>query len=377
MGCGKHCRNPRLNGVSEHSGGEKSTLFKIPTDPCTKSVPIYVSILQSNRSRRPGYRSPETAESKSLERDDKSLDVAGFRRQHIKESIVVADRGFEWSASWAGIGGYTVAIQQPQCSTKSDTVPRNSSTAGIGRVGESPIIRERDPTWRGLLARSHCGDRSQCALVRDVIRGQCPGVRCANECIGNKHLIALAEGKAKGCLPCRGNNRWTNCDTVVVYGEHVDIVCVFLCNQQDVTIGVESNLRWSNRGGAQRQSADNGCEMSVSINGEAGGHIARANRSTIVENVEDVAADREADRLLASGRDNIHEHKTVLLNPEGRDGVTAGVHGKQKAIGCVDSQGSLISETLPGAGAAGRKRSRWGDMAISRAAEYQNRICTA
>jgi len=32
MGCGKHCRNPRLNGVSEHSGGEKSTLFKIHND---------------------------------------------------------------------------------------------------------------------------------------------------------------------------------------------------------------------------------------------------------------------------------------------------------------------------------------------------------
>src|SRR5215813_6033101 len=77
MGCGKHCRNPRLNGVSEHSGGEKSTLLKIHNDTLLEIGPQFTSLSCSQTAR--GGRDTGRLRQRSqraVERDDKSISEA-------------------------------------------------------------------------------------------------------------------------------------------------------------------------------------------------------------------------------------------------------------------------------------------------------------
>src|SRR6266700_1128386 len=117
--------------------------------------------------------------------------------------------------------------------------------------------------------------------------------------------------------------------------------------------------------------------MAVCAHGKTCNAVATTHCCAVVKDIENLTADGETDRLLASGRNAIDQTQTILPNPEDRDVVTAGVHRKQELIGSINGQRPLIPQPSSSAGASGGNHSGKHDLAIRRAAECQYCISTA
>ncbi len=117
--------------------------------------------------------------------------------------------------------------------------------------------------------------------------------------------------------------------------------------------------------------------MAVCAHGKTGNGVAATHGSAVIEDIQNLTADGETDRLLASGRNQIDKSKPILPNVEDRDVVTARVYCKQEAIRSIHGQCALIAQSLARAGATGGDRPGWKDVAVRRASEYQYCISTA
>src|SRR5712692_2957863 len=117
--------------------------------------------------------------------------------------------------------------------------------------------------------------------------------------------------------------------------------------------------------------------MAVCAHGKTCNAVASTHSCAVVKDIENLTADGETDRLLASGRNAIDQTQTILPNPEDRDVVTAGVHRKQELIGSINGQCALIPQSLACAGASCGSHPGKHDLAVCRAIECQHCISTA
>src|SRR5260370_24851739 len=104
--------------------------------------------------------------------------------------------------------------------------------------------------------------------------------------------------------------------------------------------------------------------MAVCAHGKTCNAVASTHSCAVVKDIENLTANGEADRLLASRRNAIDKAKTILPNPEDRDVVAAGVHRKQELIGCINSQRPLIPQSLACACASCGSHSRKDDLDV-------------
>src|SRR6266581_5528735 len=117
--------------------------------------------------------------------------------------------------------------------------------------------------------------------------------------------------------------------------------------------------------------------MAVCGHGKTCNAVASTHSRAVVKDIENLTADGETDRLLASGRNAIDKTETILPNPEDRDVVTAGVHRKQELIGSINGQRPLIPQPRSGAGTPCGSHPGKDDLAVRRAIECQYCISTA
>src|SRR6266700_5277141 len=117
--------------------------------------------------------------------------------------------------------------------------------------------------------------------------------------------------------------------------------------------------------------------MAVCAHGKTCNAVATTHCCAVVKDIQNLTADGETDRLLASGRNAIDKTKTILPNPEDRDVVTAGVHRKQELIGSINGQSPLIPQPCSSAGTSCGSHPDKDDLAVCRAIECQHCISSA
>src|ERR1043165_3961203 len=239
----------------------------------------------------------------SVALDSKAGDAA-IAVQLIQVAAVAADREIDIPRSH--VGSAAAGVDQRDRAVVGDRESGNRAAMRVRGIAELAVLRHRGPARRSLVGRNRTARDREGAVAADQVG------RCAARRFRYEQIIAMPECEAER-RPAGGRTRAPRtADAVAVDRVEIDPIGRLLRHDQPITVWAERHLRWSDtRAGQGSTRALSGADAEAAdVSGAAG-----------IQDVQQVAVNRDTARPDATGRDPTHEGQARRRDAERADVV--------------------------------------------------------